>query len=152
MAVSAYINEDLGIRVHRYAGSVTALELVALAQFYRANLPYVRIDLVNLIDEEAGGEEALQHHLKALRSEFRQLNRDSGLVLVRRSAWVCPNLGGWRFLEGWLNERHSRDGQDTEVCLVATLAEADLMFERDELSAIAEWRGFRELFRAPLAS
>jgi len=60
---------------------------------------------------------------------------------------VCPNLGAWRLLEDFLGQRHSRDNQGTEVCLVASLGEADFLFELDELRAVETRDGFRELFR-----
>jgi hypothetical protein len=56
-------------------------------------------------------------------------------------------VAAWRLLEDFLGKRHSRDSQGTEVCLVASLSEADCLFEPDELRAVEAREGFQDLFR-----
>lgn len=147
MPIIAHINEDLGIRVHNIFGFVTPSDFVALAQFHRAHPRWVKSDVVSIVDVEADVSSIMPHHIAALREDFRQLHMNAGFVLIRRHVWVCPNLAGWRLLEAWLDDRHSHDGQGTEVCLVANLAAADCLFDQAEIDAVASMQGFRELTR-----
>ncbi len=147
MPVVAQICTALDIRVHEYSGAIGPAELFQLAAFYRQHPQFVHADVISFVDETATGADILVSQLEALRIEFRRLHASSQLALVRRSAWVCPNLGAWRLLEDFLGQRHSRDSQGTEVCLVASLCEADCLFEPDELRAVETRDGFQDLFR-----
>lgn len=142
MGVVARFNEALGVRIHDYFGNVEPADLFELADFYQANPLLVKTDLISVVDEAATGHAVLAEHLRAIRERFRVLHQTSDFLLIRRSAWVCPNRSAWSLLEDFLNERHSRDGQGSEVCLVATLTEANCLFEPDEISAVESGQGF----------
>jgi len=152
MGIIARINDASGIRIHDYFGSIEPSELFALADFYRANSSLVETDIVSVVDENATGHKVLVKHLEVARERFRDLHKTSDFFLVRRSAWVCPNVSAWSLLEDFLHERHSRDGQGSEVCLVATLAEASDLFEPDELTAVSSREGFRIIFSTDRAA
>jgi hypothetical protein len=147
MPIIAHINEDLGIRVHNIFGFITPNDFVELARFHRAHPQWVRTDLVSMVDADADVSSVTLQHLTALRSDFRQLHENASFVMVRRHAWVCPHVAGWRLLEEWLDGRHSHDGQGTELILVTDLASADRLFDQAELAAVASMQGFRELMR-----
>lgn len=146
MGVLAKFNEALSVRVHDYFGDVEPEDLFELADFYRANPLLVKTDLISVVDETATGHAVLAEHLKAMRERFRLLHQTSDFLLIRRSAWVCPNPSAWSLLENFLHERHSRDGLGSEVCLVATLPEASCLFEPDEISAAESGQGFKVTF------
>jgi hypothetical protein len=147
MPIVAHMSQALDIRVHEYSGVIRPADLFQLAAFYQQHPQLVHADVISFVGETASGADILLPQLEALRIEFRRLHASAQLALVRRSAWVCPNPAGWRLLEDFLGRRHSRDGQGTEVCLVASLNEADCLFEQDELRTIQTREGFRELFR-----
>jgi hypothetical protein len=146
MGIVARINDALGIRVHDYFGVVEPSELFALANFYQDNPGLVKTDVVSVVDENATGHTVLAKNLESMRERFRELHKASDFLLVRRSAWVCPNLSAWPLLEDFLHERHSHDGQGSEVCLVATLPEATCLFEPDEIAAVRSGEAFRLIF------
>jgi hypothetical protein len=147
MPIIAHINEELGIRVHNIFGFVTPNEFLALAQFHRAHPQWVKTDLVSIVDTDADVSSITPQHLAALRGDFRQLHQAANFILVRRHVWVCANVAGWRLLEDWLDGRHSHDGEGTEICLVASLAAADCLFDKVEIDAVGNLQGFRELTR-----
>lgn len=146
MGVRARINELLAIRIHDYCGAVEPSDLFALAEFYRANPDWVKTDVISIVSENATGQELLAKHLQSMRERFRELHETSNFFLLRRSAWICPNPAAWSLIEDLLHERHSRDGQGSEVCLVATLPEISILFEPDEIAAIGSGEGFRSIF------
>lgn len=146
MGTIAKFNEALGIRTHEYFGDVEPSELVELSDFYRANPGLVRTDLISIVSEHATGHAVLAQHLETIRERFRALHTTSEFLLVRRSAWVCPNASAWSLLEDFLHERHSRDGLGSEVCLVALLHDVDCLFEPDEIAAVESGEGFRPIF------
>jgi hypothetical protein len=147
MPIIAHINEDMGLRVHNIFGFVTPNEFVELARFHRAHPQWVKTDLISIVDVDADVSSITPQHLAALRGDFRQLHERADFALIRRHVWVCPNVPGWSLLEDWLDGRHSHDGQGTEICLVASLASADCLFEQAEIDACASLQGFRELVR-----
>lgn len=146
MGVAARINEALGIRIHDYFGAVEPSELFALAEFYEANPSWVKTDVISVVHDEATGHAVLAKHLEMMRELFRELHKKSDFFMVRRSAWICPNPSAWSLLESFLYDRHSRDGQGSEVCLVATLPEISILFEADEIAAVSSGDGFRSVF------
>lgn len=147
MPIAAFINDALGIRIHRFSGAVTPAELYKLAGFYDGNRALVRTDVVSLVDAKLQDTRPLLlPELDALRQRFKELHIAADFVLLRRSAWVCPHPGALALLQAWLHGRHSHDGQGTELCLVAALPEISDLFEPDEIAAISEQRGFRDLF------
>ena len=146
MGIVARFNEAFGIRVHDYFGAVEPAELFALANFYQTSPGLVRTDVVSVVDQNATGHAVLAKHLISMRERFRGLHKTSDFLLLRRSAWVCPNVSAWSLLEEFLHERHSHDGQGSEVCLVATLPEASCLYEPDEMAALRSGEGFRIIF------
>jgi hypothetical protein len=146
MGIVARINDAMGVRIHDYFGAVESSELFALADFYRINPGWVKTDVISVVDENATGHAVLAMHLGLMRERFRELHKTSDFLLVRRSAWVCPNVSAWSLLEDFLHERHARDGQGSEVCLVSTLPEASILFEPDEIAGVSSGEGFRLIF------
>lgn len=146
MAIAAWINDALGIRTQVYSGALRASEVFTLAAHIRANPGLVKYDVLHLVDESFTRSECLAAQIDAVRDRFRALHTSSDMFLVRRSAWVCSNRAAWALLESFLRDRHSHDGQGSELCLVATLREANCLFDEDELEAVSAGGGLRPLF------
>jgi len=144
MPIKVSANRQLGIRIHHMLGSVTATEFKHLADFYTERPRLAHYDLVNLVDESADPN-ITAAELIQLKHVFEQLQKRVQPLLVRRSAWVCPNVRAWSLLEAWLHERHSRDAMRIEICLVADLAQAGELFDESELAAIRDGTGFLEI-------
>jgi hypothetical protein len=128
-------------------GVLTNAQLAGLGAAHFQNRAWASADAINLIDEDLDVSQVDYSQLDGLRQHYRALQSSLDLHLVRRAAWVCPNPSAWSLLEYWLADRHSRDGQGTDVCLVASLAEASLLFDAEELDAVGRWSGFSELHR-----
>jgi hypothetical protein len=145
MPIAAHINNDLGIRVHRIFGRVTAQQFLASVNYYRAHPDVARTDLISLIDEAVDVSSFAPGDLEVLRTAFQELYKELRIEVVLRSAWVCPSVRAWPLLEEWLSDRHSRDHMATEVCLVTRLDEADCIYDASELAAVRAWAGFEPL-------
>lgn len=147
MTIVAEINRTLGIRTHRLIGRVTVAEFLDVLAFYRDQPHLAQADMINFVDEAADVSALVPTDIATLKATFRQLHEHLRLEVIRRCAWVCPHIGAWDHLEAWLQDRHSRDGAAAEVCLVAKLEEASVLFDRDELDAVSSGVGFVELQR-----
>ena len=145
MPIAAHINEKLGLRVHDIFGAIAPSEFADIANFYCANPHWNRADLLSLVRDDIDLSNFSPEHLAGLRALYRELHEHGDFILLRRSAWVCSHVSGWRLLEEFLKDRHALDGQGTEVCLVATLPEASCIFDQNEIEAVTSWRDFREL-------
>lgn len=147
VAIVAYINDELAIRVHRFSGVVTPGQVYDLATFYDSARPLVRTDLISIVGADVQDTSALfLPELDQLRRRFRELHEASDFILLRRSGWVCQSRAAWSVLEAWLQDRHSRDGHGSELFLSANLAELDGLFDKDEISAVADFTSFRQVF------
>lgn len=144
MPINLSANRALDIRIHHVTGAVTANEFEELAAFYGKHPRLDHLDLVSLVDESAAPN-ITREELNRLRLTFAALQARLRQPLVRRSAWVCPNVRAWPLLEDWLHERHSRDAMRMEVCLVADLGDAICLFDRAELAAVRDRVGFEDI-------
>lgn len=144
MPIRISVNRQLGIRIHRVLGRVSAAEFRDLADFYAERRRLAHYDLVNLVDDNAHSN-ITASELTQLKHIFEQLQTRVEPLLVRRSVWVCSNVRAWSLLEAWLHERHSRDAMRIEVCLVANLDQARCLFDESELAAIRDGTGFAEI-------
>lgn len=142
MPVKAYLNEPMGVRVHRIYGAVTVEDFLQLAQFYSENPHYAERDLINLVEEDADFRSITLADLPGLSQVFAKMQRGLRTAMIRRSLWVCAESYAWRLLEEWLKDRHSRDGRATELFLVATLEDGDCLYDRAELDAVKRWQNF----------
>lgn len=147
MAITIFEHADLSFQVVRMDGVLTNAQLAGLGRAHFQNRDWARVDAIHLIDDALDVSQVDYVELDTLRQHYRALQSSLDLHLIRRSAWVCPNPSAWNLLEYWLADRHSRDGQGTDVCLVASLAEASLLYDAEELDAVSRWQGFRELHR-----
>ena len=107
----------------------------------------LQADSVRILDESADLSELTPARLDQLRGAYNNLLRHTELLLVRRSGWVCSSASACRAVEHWLDGRHSRDGQGTEVCLVAEIGDLDMLFTPEELESVIAARGFVEVTR-----
>jgi hypothetical protein len=147
VTITIFEHAALKFQVVRFDAVLTIAELVGLGALHEERADWARADAIHLIGDTldvSGLDYAL---LDKFRAHYRELHKGLDFHLLRRSAWVCANAGAWSFLEYWLADRHSRDGQGTDVCLVSTLDEANLLFDDEELEAVRRWQEFNELHR-----
>lgn len=144
MPVKAYINDELALRVHIMHDAIRVGDFREMARFYAENLHYTERDLINIIDDTADFSAITRAELTVLADVFAALQRGLRTALIRRSLWVCANVHAWRLLEIWLKDRHSHDGRATDVYLVATLDDGECAYDRAEIDAVKQWRGFQQ--------
>lgn len=147
MTITLFENAALGFQAVKLEGVLSSAELAGLGALHLERPDWARSDAIHLVHEAIDVSQIDYALLDKLRTHYRALQAQLDLHLMRRAAWVCSNPQAWEFLEYWLADRHTRDGQGTEVCLVATLPEASLLFDPEELDAVAAWTGFAELHR-----
>jgi hypothetical protein len=147
LTITINSNEDLALHVVRFEGAVSFAELLQLGHLHKERPDFASADAVHIVDENADLSALTPEHLDILRKHYSELHRAIEFHVVRRAAWICRSPAAWTLAEYWVADRHSRDGQGTELCLVADLAAARILFADDELAAVKRWRGFKELAR-----
>lgn len=147
MTITLFENAALRVQVVKLDGVLSSAELAGLGALHLENPAWARSDAIHLVHNSIDVSQIDFALLDKLRTQYRALHGQLDLHLLRRSAWVCANSQAWKFLKYWLADRHTRDGQGTDVCLVATLPEAKQVFDPEELEAVAAWDGFVELHR-----
>ncbi|MBS0385248.1 MAG: hypothetical protein JSS00_07855 [Proteobacteria bacterium] len=106
---------------------------------------------INVVDEFADLSDLMSAPMEDLRARYRALHLQLNFHVLRRSGWLCRSAQAWRIVEEWLRDRHSRDGQGTEVFLASDWPELLELFSRDELASAANGEGFVELARIAIA-
>ncbi len=147
MPISIAENAALALHIVAFEARVPFSEIEALGRIHAENLAWAAADTVHIIGEDTDLSEISDQQLDAMRAHYRAVHGGIDFFLLRRSGWVCRSPGAWRAVEYWLRERHSRDGQGTEVFLATTLQELDDLFSADEIEAVASRAGFVELWR-----
>ena len=147
MSITLALNRLWGFHVIRFEDRVTFDELVRLGRLHQSLPSFAAVDAIHIIDENAELSALSLEHVDALREHYAKLQRGIEFYMVRRAAWVCATAEACRIVEYWLAGRHSRDGQGTEVCLAASLAEITSLFSEEEIDAVEAWSDFTELAR-----
>lgn len=148
MPIAIAANEELLLHVIEFTGAVPFSEIEALGRVHAANLSWAGADTFHIIEDNADLSAITDAHLDAMRAHYRTVHEGIDFFLLRRSGWVCRSAQAWRVAEYWLRERHSRDGQGTEVYLAARLEDLSEMFSAEEIEAVAARTEFVELWRA----
>lgn len=148
MPIAIAENAELLLHIVEFSDIVRFSEIEALGQAHARNLSWAGADTVHIIDESADLSRITDAELDAMRAHYRAVYGSIDFFLLRRSGWVCRSPAAWRVAAYWLRERHSRDGQGTEVYLAATLDELCEMFSAEEIAAVTARAGFVELWRA----
>ena len=99
---------------------------------------FAAADAVHIIGETADLSRLQLSELDTLRAHYAKLQRGLDLYMVRRSAWVCSTATTCRLVEYWLDGRHSRDGQQTEVVVAADVADVFPLFSQEEIEEVQE--------------
>lgn len=133
MPITLSMHRRLGFHVVRFEGVITFSELVELARLHSAFPVFAAADAIHVIDEAADLSRLQLSELDTLRAHYAKLQSGLDLYMVRRSAWVCSTATTCRLVEYWLDGRHSRDGQKTEVMAAADLADVFPLFSQDEI-------------------
>lgn len=147
MAIVISENIDLKLHVIRFQERVTFNELCELGARHRERPEWAAADTFHIVEEGADLSDLTEGKLDVLRVHYRALHQSLELFMVRRAAWVCRDAVSCRILEYWLQDRHSRDGQGTDVMLVANLKDAADLFSDDEIAVVQNELGFVEIAR-----
>lgn len=147
MTITLSMHRRLGFHVLRFEGDVTFNELSELARLHAALPVFAAADAIHIIDEAADLSRLQLTELNLLRAHYAKLQSGLDLYVVRRSAWVCSTAATCRLVEYWLDGRHSRDGQKTEVLMAADVADIHPLFSRDEIEAVLLGREFTQISR-----
>lgn len=147
LPISISINAELALHLIEFTGSIPFSELEELGRVHAENLAWAGADAFHVVADGADLSQLTHPQLDALRAHYRTLHLSIDFFMLRRSGWVCRSPEAWGVVEYWLRERHSRDGQGTEVFLVASIEGLDELFSHDEIEAAAAWEGFVEHLR-----
>lgn len=147
MPITLSMHRRLGFHVVRFEGVITFTELVELARLHSAFPVFAAADAIHVIDEAADMSRLQLSELDTLRAHYAKLQSGLDLYMVRRSAWVCSTAATCRLVEYWLDGRHSRDGQKTEVVMAADLADVFPLFSTEEIEAAQVGCEFTEISR-----
>lgn len=147
LPISISINSEHAIHVIDFAGAVRFSELVALGRTHADNPTWAGADTLHIVDDAADLSQLTNAQLDTMRAHYRKLHQSIEFFLLRRSGWVCRSADACRVVEYWLQERHSRDGQGTEVLLAMTLDGLADLFSPHEIQAVASRSGFIEYLR-----
>jgi len=147
MAIVISENEHLKLHVIRFQERVTFNELCALGACHRERPTWAAADTLHIVEEGADLTDLTEGKLDVLRQHYRALHQSLELFLLRRAVWVCRDAVSCRIVEYWLQDRHSRDGQGTDLMLVADLHDAAELLTAEEISAAQDDCGFLELAR-----
>ena len=147
MPIIITANESLALHVIRFFGQIAFSELELLGHAHAQNKDWAGADTIHIIANGADLSLLRRDQLDAVRAHYRAVHESIDFFLLRRSGWVCADPDALRVVEYWLRERHSRDGQGTELYLAATLNGLDELFTPDEIEAVANAQGFTELLR-----
>jgi len=141
------MHRRLGFHLVRFEGEVTFAELAELGRLHAAIPVFAAADAIHVIDEAADLSQLQFGELDVLRAHYAKLQSGLDLYMVRRSAWVCSTAATCRLVEYWLDGRHSRDGQQTEVLMAADVTELFPLFSREEIEDVQTGREFTEISR-----
>lgn len=147
MSITLSMHRRLGFHVVRFEGVITFAELAELGRLHAAFPVFAAADAIHVIDEGADLSRLQLSELNILRAHYAKLQRGLDLYMVRRSAWVCSTATTCRFVEYWLDGRHSRDGQQTEVVVAADVADVFPLFSQEEIEEVQAGREFTEISR-----
>jgi hypothetical protein len=147
MTITLSMHRRWGFHHVRFEDEVTFAELTELGRLHAAFPVFAAADAIHVIDEAADLSRLQPSELDILRAHYANLQRRLDLYMVRRSAWVCSTAATCRLVEYWLDGRHSRDGQKTEVCMAADIAEVFPLFSREEIEAVQVGRELTEISR-----
>lgn len=152
MPISIAINAELALHLIEFTGSVPFSELEELGRVHAENLAWSSADALHVVAEDADLSQLTHAQLDTLRAHYRKLHLSIDFFMLRRSGWVCRSPEACNIVEYWLRERHSRDGQGTEVFLASSIEDLDELFSHDEIEAAAARAGFVEHLRIDHAS
>jgi hypothetical protein len=147
MPIVISANADLALHVVEFTGRVRFSELTALAQTHAANRAWAGADTVHVVADDADLSLLTDDDLDVLRARYRELHQSIDFFMLRRSGWACATSEACRIVEHWLRDRHSRDGQGTEVYLASALDGLSELFSAEELQAVAARTGFVEQWK-----
>lgn len=145
MPITLSMHRRWGFHVARFEGVITFAELAELGRLHAAFPVFAAADAIHVIDEAADLSRLQLSELDILRAHYTQLQSGLDLYMVRRSAWVCSTAATCRLVEYWLDGRHSRDGQQTEVVMAADVADVFPLFSEEEIEEVRVGSEFTQI-------
>ena len=130
-----------------FTGAVQFSELGELRRVHADNQAWASADTFHIVGDNADLSQLTNAQLDTLRAHYRELHQSIEFFMLRRAGWVCGSADACRIVEYWLHDRHSRDGQGTEVFLAAALDDLGELFSEDEIEAARTKAGFVEQLR-----
>lgn len=147
MPVSISINLEQAIHLICFTGAVRFSEIVELGRAHAEHPTWAGADTFHVVDDQADLSQLTNAQLDTVRAHYRKLHQSIDFFLLRRSGWVCRSPDACRVVSYWLRERHSRDGQGTEIFMAATPEDLADLFSQEEIEAAASRSGFVEHLR-----
>lgn len=147
MPITLSMHRRWGFHVVRFEGVITFAEIAELGRLHAAFPVFAAADAIHVIDEAADLSRLQLSELDLLRAHYAKLQSGLDLYMVRRSAWVCSTAATCRLVEYWLDGRHSRDGQQTEVVMAADLADVFPLFSEEEIEEVRVGSEFTQISR-----
>jgi len=147
MPITLSMHRRLGFHLLRFEEVVSFDELAELARMHSAIPQFAATDAIHIIEADADLSRLQIGELDILRAHYAKLQRSLDLYIVRRSGWVCSTAATCRLVEHWLDGRHSRDGQKTEVAMAAEVTDLSPLFSREEIAAVKARREFIQFSR-----
>jgi hypothetical protein len=144
LPISISINSEHALHVIDFTGLVRFSEVVELGRAHAEHPVWASADTFHVVGDNADLSPLTEAQLDIVRAHYRKLHQSIEFFLLRRSGWVCPAADARRVVEYWLRERHSRDGQGTEIFLAANLDGLAELFSPDEIAAAKSRSGFIE--------
>jgi hypothetical protein len=127
---------------------MTARDMHDHAAFNAANPVWLGFDCISVIHADVDVTAI------SLFNAHRQLFEPLGLVIMRRSGWVCESAAGQRLLSHWLNKRNADKSPWADVRQFDTFETAGewLLLSPEARAALKSGEGFREIARFQAAS
>jgi hypothetical protein len=142
-------NETLELSRVEYFGVMRAEDLHNHAQFNADNPIWLGFDCISVIHADVEVSAITLTNLDGVFNAHRQLFEPLGLVLMRRSGWVCESPLGQRFLSHWLEKRNVDRSPWADVRQFDSFDAASewLLLGAEEAAALKSGEGFAEIAR-----
>jgi hypothetical protein len=142
-------NEKLELSRVEYFGAMRAEHLHNHAQFNADNPIWLGFDCISVIHADVEVSAITLTNLDGVFNAHRQLFEPLGLVLMRRSGWVCESPLGQRFLSHWLEKRNIDRSPWADVRQFDSFDAASewLLLDAEAAAALKSGEGFAEIAR-----
>ncbi|MEZ5960234.1 MAG: hypothetical protein R3C30_07355 [Hyphomonadaceae bacterium] len=153
MAIVLRHHDKLELSRVEYFGVIRAQDLHDHAAFNAAHPVWLGFDCVSVIHGNVDVSGLSVPSLDGVFTAHRELFEPLNLMFMRRSAWVCENPDGQRFLSHWLTKRNADKSPWADVRQFESCSAAGewMLLSTEDCATLASGAGFREVarFEAP---